>query len=62
MYVALSRVTSRDNPFLIGKYNRNVYKLIKVLLLNITDHEKTDSTVLIHVMLIALVLQYYTRF
>ena len=59
MYVALSRVTSRDNLFLIGKYNRNVYKLIKVLLLNIKDHEKTDSTVLIHVMLIALVLQYY---
>ena len=59
MYVALSRVTSRDNLFLSGKYNRNVYKLIKVLLLNIKDHEKTDSTVLIHVMLIALVLQYY---
>ena len=59
MYVALSRVTSRDNLFLIAKYNRNVYKLIKVLLLNIKDHEKTDSTVLIHVMLIALVLQYY---
>ena len=59
MYVALSRVTSRDNLFLVAKYNRNVYKLIKVLLLNIKDHEKTDSTVLIHVMLIALVLQYY---
>ena len=59
MYVALSRVTSRDNLFLIAKYNRNVYKLIKVLLLNIKDHEKTDSTVLIHVMLIALVLQYH---
>ena len=27
MYVALSRVTSIDNLFLIGKYNRNVFKV-----------------------------------
>ena len=27
MYVAINRVTSRNNLFLIGKYNRNVYKI-----------------------------------
>ena len=27
MYVALSRVTSIDNLFLIGKYNLNVFKV-----------------------------------
>ena len=27
MYVALSRVTSIDNLFLTGKYNRNVFKV-----------------------------------
>ena len=27
MYVVLSRVTSIDNLFLIGKYNRNVFKV-----------------------------------
>ena len=29
MYVSLSRVTSIDNLFLIGKYNRNVFKVNK---------------------------------
>ena len=29
MYVALSRVTSIDNLFLIGKYNHNVFKVNK---------------------------------
>ena len=59
MYVALSRITSIDNIFLIGKYNRNFFKVMKVLLLNITDYEKTDLTLLIQIMLIAIVLQYH---
>ena len=59
IYVALSRITSIDNIFLIGKYNRNFFKVMKVLLLNITDYEKTDLTLLIQIMLIAIVLQYH---
>ena len=59
MYVALSRITSIDNIFLIGKYNRNFFKVMKVLLLNITDYEKTDLTLLIQIMLISIVLQYH---
>ena len=54
-YVALSRVISVDNLFLIGKNNRNVLKLP---LLNIADYGKTDLILFIQIMLIVIVLQY----
>ena len=56
MYVALSRVTSITIFFLLGNI---IAKLMKVLLLNIADYEKTDSKLLIQIMLIAIALQYH---
>ena len=56
IYVALSRVTSITMFFLLGNI---IAKLMKVLLLNIADYEKTDSKLLIQIMLIAIVLQYH---
>ena len=37
-------------------------KLMKVQLLNITDNEKTDSTLLIQIMLITIVSQYHFKY
>ena len=56
IYVVLNRVTSIDKHFLIGKCG---LKLTKLLLLNITDYEKTDLTLLLQIMLTSIVLQYH---
>ena len=59
MYVALSTVTSIANLFLIGMSS----KLMKILLLNIADSEKTGLIIFIQIRLIVIFLLYiYSHF
>ena len=57
MYVALRRVTSIDNPFLIGKYTPNVFKVSKCFpILEYKRLQEIDLKQLIQIMLILIVL------
>lgn len=59
MCVALSRVTSIDNFFLIEKNNPNVFKVNRNAFMNISDYGKTDLIESIQIILITIILQYH---
>ena len=59
MYVALSRVSSVHNLFLVRRYKCNAFKLNEYAVLNIAENKKTGLILIIKIALIIIVLQYH---